>query len=67
MAVSAVLAVEVNPDGAVVTLSPWLIQTLNSFGNPDNNFELELCESAVRPNSDFPVCVTTPPSAAAIT
>ena len=54
------------PAGAVVTASPWLIQTFCLTGSPANNFALVVAVISVRPNSDFPVWLTTPPSAAAI-
>ena len=64
--VSAVTAQIVNPAGASVTASPWDIQTLCSAGSDLNIFDEVSVFASVLPNSDFPVWLTTPPSAAAI-
>ena len=50
-----------------MTLSPWLIQTLNDESRPENNFD-ELSEvNSVLPYSLKPVFATSPPSNCAMT
>ena len=59
-------AVVVNPSGAAVTPSPWLIQTGCSAGmSPCSRPGSVTCRS-VRPYSRSPVCATVPPSAEAM-
>ena len=55
-----------NPAGACETASPWDIQTFCCGGNPANILEVVTTVVSVRPNSDLPVWLTTPPRAAAI-
>ena len=67
MGVSAVTAQVLNPAGAVVTASPCDIHTFCWAGRPLKIFEADWALMSVRPNSDLPVWLTTPPRAAAIT
>ena len=53
----------VNPGGGTVTASPWLIHTSCDAGSPRSSVPGSVTDSAVRPNSDPPVCATSPPSA----
>ncbi len=60
-------AVTMNPSGAAVTLSPWLIQTGSVAGRSRSSTPASAeTASGVPPNSRCPVCATVPPSACAI-
>ena len=64
--VSEVDAVTLKPHGTSETASPCDIQTDCAAGRPANILEPAFTARGVRPNSDLPVCATTPASAAAI-
>ena len=66
MGVSDVDAVTLKPLGASETASPCDIHTDCVAGRPANIFEPAFTSKGVRPNSDLPVCATTPARAAAI-
>ncbi len=53
----------VKPGGALVTASPWLIQTCWLAGRSRSNVPGSVTASVVRPNSEVPVWATSPPSA----
>ena len=56
----------VKPGGGTVTASPWLIHTCCVAGRPRSSTPGSVTVSAVRPNSEPPVCATSPPSASVI-
>jgi hypothetical protein len=56
----------VKPGGATVTASPWLIQTCWVAGNPRSSTPGSTTVNTVRPNSEPPVCATSPDSACVI-
>jgi hypothetical protein len=61
------LAVTVNPGGAALTASPWLIHTDGAAGRSRRMTPRSpLSRSGVPPNSRRPVCATSPPRARAI-
>ena len=64
--VSAVTAQIAKPAGACVTASPCDIHTLCAAGRDEKILEFTSALISVRPNSDLPVWLTTPPRAAAI-
>ncbi len=53
----------VNPGGGVVTASPWLIHTCWAAGRPRSSTPGSETTSDARPNSEPPVCATSPPRA----
>ena len=59
-------AVTVNPGGATVTASPWDIHTCCAGGQPAQQHARVGDGQRVRPNSEPPVCATSPPSACVI-
>ena len=60
------VAVTVNPGGAALTASPWLIQTFCSSGRSPNSRPSVVTVSGVPPYSRSPVRATVPPREAAI-
>ena len=59
-------APQVNPGGAALTASPWLIQTFCSSGRSPNSRPSVVTVSGVPPYSRSPVRATVPPRLAAI-
>ena len=59
-------AVTMNPSGATVTQSPWLIQTVCSEGSAASSVPGSITARSVAPNSRWPVCATSPPRARAM-
>ena len=66
MAVSEVDATTENPGGACVTASPCDIQTFCESGSDEKISAVVVAVKSVRPYSDFPVWLTTPPRPCAI-
>lgn len=65
--VTSVLAVTVNPDGALLTKSRWDIHTACSCGSPANSMPGDVTATVAPPYSATSEFSTVPPRACAIT